>query len=114
MPNSFWYDYLNNPNKNFISNNILCLTNLHEAILALALTDIPESSEKITTEVKENQITIFSKIPVIVLLNAFKSGILKPGAISIQQHYSLSNQDQDNKKILDANKRPFLINKKYD
>lgn len=110
-PSQFWIDYLNNTNNSFISENILGFTNIHEALIVLALTDLPETSTDIPTETKENQTTIKGKTPMIVLLKSFKIGALKPGSLSLQQHYFVQNPDK--KEILTAAEKPFLINKKY-
>lgn len=111
QPSQFWIDYLNNSNNTFISENILAFTNIHEVLLALALVDLPESTTDIPQETKENQTTIKSKTPMIVLLKSFKTGEFKPGALSLQQHYFVQNPDK--KEILSASEKPFLINKKY-
>ena len=111
QPNQFWLDYLNNTNSSFISENILAFTNLHEVLLAIAVTDIPEVSSDIPQENKDNQTTIKGKSPMIVLLKSFKTGAFKAGSLSLQQHYFIQNPDK--KEILVAAEKPFLINKKY-
>lgn len=69
--NAFWQEYLVHAEGAFLPTHIdLPCSNIHEALCALAVIDLPFESEGIDFQVHENQLSVTAKQPTILLLEA--------------------------------------------
>jgi hypothetical protein len=110
-PSQFWLDYLNHSNASFVSAHILNFTNIHEAILALALMDLPEKAAETNLKTNGDQVTLTTQSRSIVLYNSFKTGVFLADQLTLHQHYFFNREEE--KVAVIANKNKFFINKKY-
>jgi len=110
QPSQFWLDYINNKAP-FISHHILNFTNIHEAILALALMDLPEKAIEPKISNQDEQITITTNSPTVIVYNSTHTGEYLSDHLTMQHHY-FHFQDTDRISIV-PKKDSFTINRKY-
>lgn len=72
-PSPFWQELLQNTDEKFLSQNLdLPVTNVNEALLALAALDLPWQTEPVEMNVENDRLVITSKSPAIAFVQSIE------------------------------------------
>lgn len=104
VPNAFWLDFLNHTSdRPFVSKYVdQAASNLHEAILAMAVLDLPFKSEFVDLKLDNGHIVVSSQTPVIAFVQGIQESNLEdaPAKVLLGQDLSYASDPSESAKSI--------------
>ena len=114
-PNSFWQQYLSQDKDTFLPEKLDApVRNLNEALLALAVIDLPFETDRPKVTVEEGELFVESETPAILFLESIEAcEKAENGSLLVGQDIYLAQPNSSQKANRPVQSQPLLINTPY-
>ncbi|MEM7473905.1 MAG: hypothetical protein AAF483_02875 [Planctomycetota bacterium] len=114
-PNSFWEQYLKVGSDNFLPNNLdTPISNLNEALCALAVIDLPFTAEAPQISIEGDELFVESKTPAVIFLESIEASTeVEEASILVGQDIYLAQPNTAQRNNRPVQSQPLLVGIPY-